>query len=317
MKALPTVLFGIKIEKSLFGKMPKSAIEDPARAIFKGLMPPSLNQEKEEMINFYGEGYFEPFDVVQMRIFPGQVDLLTGLHLFDAKYWYERLVLGEIVDTNEGKALVFGYVLPENWGELQLKANPTQKRWEFTIIEDGALVHIGLPPVAISIPASYWTNSSKKLSALTQLTISDMSPNEFSGWLDYADSLVRSKDDNGNRVFAYLMKSVIEHYGVQSCRIAYIYWRIAQVCERNAVIVFGSNHNENKFVSESLAWLKKARQIYSNIDSFDRYEGQLGNPKLEEIDAKIAYCRTEFADITENEINEIFTGFFSLYTVNQ
>lgn len=288
--------------KSLFGKMPKSARDDSENAFAISFNPMELLNNDEEMVDFYGDGWFEPQDIVQMQVFPGQFDLLTSLYVLDQDDYFD-FAPGNLIDTKEDKAIVFGYSIPKNWEERQLKVDPTNKKWVFELLYNGKFRRFVPPLVAISVRPSSWTNSTKKLSELKQLTISDMSPNEFIGWLDYADSLIRGSDENGDQVFAYLMKSVIELHGAASNRLAYICWRIAQANERFTTL------SDSGLYLNSLPWLKKARQIYDHSKPFDKYESQLANPKLEDIDEKITKCLKKYNDITDIQVENEFTSF--------
>lgn len=315
MKKLPLVIFGIKIEKSLFGKKPKSTNEDPVGAIIRGFSPLTSTLNKEELDNYYGDGYFEPFNVVQMQVFPGYMELALDLFVLEVHEWYNKINLGDIVDTNNGKAIVFGYELPENWEDLKLKVDTTAKKWAFTIVENGLVITVGLPPVAIAIPSSYWTNSTKNISTLKDLIISNISPNEFIGWLDYAESLTREDNEDGNRIFSHIIKSVIKTQGDKSRNLAYIYWRIAQANERKATSFFIGKGGKDKIVLIPLIWLKMAYKIYSDTLPYEKNASQFNHPKIEDIDSEIKNCQKSFSDVNDTEIGEIFYDFLKQYEI--
>jgi hypothetical protein len=145
---LPLVIFGLKIDRKYFGKKPKNS--NPLLDL-SPLMAIDIAFGEIEMTNFYGEGSFMPYDVVQMRSHPREHSLEDNLFVFNYKDCL-KLKLGDKIETESGDSCtIFGYTFPENWEEIGIKViDESNSRFTFAIVKNNKVMEsILLPPVGI------------------------------------------------------------------------------------------------------------------------------------------------------------------------
>lgn len=166
-------VFGIKIDKSLFGKCSKSAL-DSLGPITASFMTRSWSTNNE-LANIYGEGYFEPYDEVYLW----NTEMAFSLVVLDPDDYCYKVRLGEVISVKHSElvrdyyiyddeefsissksnikdviyhAVVFGYALPENQDLIDLCIHDEDGEFIFHIADGFDRKIIKLPPLAIIIP---------------------------------------------------------------------------------------------------------------------------------------------------------------------
>ncbi|MDP3012887.1 MAG: hypothetical protein Q8M92_01505 [Candidatus Subteraquimicrobiales bacterium] len=147
----PMVIFGIRIEKELFGTCSKSAM-DSSGARMADLVPYSSATDGEQ-VNIHGPGFFEPYDY--LHLWNKDIDNLVIILEAD-KYCY-NVMLGDIVkigiqDERVEHAIVFGYQLPSNHEEIDLQIHEEHGQFIFHVADGIKRKVIKLAPLAVFVP---------------------------------------------------------------------------------------------------------------------------------------------------------------------
>jgi hypothetical protein len=170
---VPIALFGIRIEKDLFGKYDKTY----GNPQFADLLDRNPFPDPENLVNVYGEGFFEPYTYCTLF----NKDLFYRLIVLDAEKYCYKVKLGEIIVINrnshvadfhinsnnmtdnhlefhdkvdEDYAIVFGYSLPKNHEELDFCIHKENGQLLFYIPYGLTSEVIKFSPLAIIIPKS-------------------------------------------------------------------------------------------------------------------------------------------------------------------
>ncbi|MDD2229995.1 MAG: hypothetical protein PHY48_11340 [Candidatus Cloacimonetes bacterium] len=144
---IPLAVIGIRVEKSLFGKCSKEDY-DSLGARMADLMPFTPTRGRD-LKNIYGEGYFKPYDVIELW----NKTMHFSLHVLDAEKYCYNVELGQIVQTLSSEyALIFGYSMPYNHDEMDINIHDEHGQFVFHIPDGHNRKIIKLPPLAIDIP---------------------------------------------------------------------------------------------------------------------------------------------------------------------
>jgi hypothetical protein len=152
--------FGIEIDKSFFGKKPAG---DHAKSMMDSFSPAYRKGRGDwKRVNQYGEGFFKPYDVVALSDFSGDLTLEYGLKVFNLSD-FEKLYLGQEINTSKGTYKIFGYKLPEDWENIGIKVvdesykktsffGEKNKIYKFALVKNDIIQKtIRLKPVGIII----------------------------------------------------------------------------------------------------------------------------------------------------------------------
>jgi len=149
---LPTVIFGIEISKKYFGKKPKS----PDNSLL-GLSPflqMKIACGEVELENFYGEGSFKPYDIVQLQSFSGDDTLFDNLYKL-TKTESQKCKCGDKFLTEDGTiGKIFGYEIPSNWEEVGIRiVDDSDNKFTFIKRDDKQVVSkVEFPLIGIIQP---------------------------------------------------------------------------------------------------------------------------------------------------------------------